>query len=59
MLDLFNYQIKNFKSFSRTGFPINNIEKVREKLDEKQINYMIVENANIINIEHEKNRYNF
>ena len=59
MLDLFNYQIKNFKSFSRTGFPVNNIEKVREKLDEKEIDYMIVENANVINIEHENNRYNF
>lgn len=59
MLDLFNYQIKNFKSFSRTGFPVNNIEKVREKLDEKEIDYMIVENANVINIEHKNNRYNF
>ena len=34
MLDLFDYQIKNFKNFSRTGFPINKIEKVKEKLNE-------------------------
>ena len=59
MLDLFDYQIKNFKNFSRTGFPINNIEKVKEKLNEKQVNYIIVENNNINKITFEKNRYNF
>lgn len=59
MSDLFNYQIKNFKNFSRTGFPINNIEKVIEKLKDKQINYIIVDDKNITNIEFESNRYNF
>ena len=59
MVDLFNYQIKNFKNFSRTGFPVSNIEKVQEKLNDKQINYVIVENSNVINIEFKDNKYNF
>lgn len=59
MLDLFDYQIKNFKNFSRTGFPTNNIDKVKEKLNDKQINYIIIDNKNITNIEFENNRYNF
>lgn len=59
MTDLFEYKIKNFKNFSRTGFPINNIDKVKEKLNEKQINYIIVENNNISKITFENNRYNF
>lgn len=59
MVDLFNYQIKNFKNFSRTGFPVSNIEKVQEKLNDKQINYVIVENSNVINIKFKDNKYNF
>ena len=59
MVDLFEYKIKNFKNFSRTVFPINNIDKVKEKLTEKQINYIIVENNNISKITFENNRYNF
>lgn len=59
MLDLFDYKIKNFKNFSRTGFPIGNIDKVKEKLAEKQINYIIIDNNNISNITFENNRYNF
>lgn len=59
MVDLFNYQIKNFKNFSRTGFPVNNIEKVKEKLNKKNINYIIIDDRNVTNIEFENNRYNF
>ena len=59
MTTLFNYQIKNFKNFSRTGFPIGNINKVKEKLNEKQINYIIIEDNNTNKITFEVNRYNF
>ncbi|MBO5183776.1 MAG: four helix bundle protein [Bacilli bacterium] len=59
MLDLFDYKIKNFKNFNRTGFPIANIEKVCDKLNEKKINYVLIDNGKINKITFENNRYNF
>lgn len=45
---IFNYKILNLKNNIKAGFPLNNIDMVKEKLEELNINYIIVEDKNII-----------
>lgn len=50
--DLFNYNIKILKNNVATcGFPLNGIFKVRVKIEEKNINYMIIEPRNNYDVE--------
>ena len=44
---LFNYKISKKKNNMRAGFPLSNIEKVEKELEDKKINYMIIENKKI------------
>lgn len=45
---IFNYKILNLKNNIKSGFPLNNIDMVKEKLEELNINYIIVEDKNIV-----------
>lgn len=39
---LFNYKILELKNNIKIGFPLNNIDMVKEKLENLKINYIIV-----------------
>lgn len=43
---LFNYKLKKIEEISMCGFPINNINKIIAKLEERRINYLIVDRRN-------------
>lgn len=46
---LFNYKIINLKNNIKIGFPLGNIDIVLNKLENLKINYIIIDNKNIIN----------
>lgn len=46
---LFNYKIINLKNNIKIGFPLGNIDIVLKKLENLKINYIIIDNKNIIN----------
>lgn len=59
--NLFGYKIKKFKKYSIIGFPISSLEKVKDKLEESSIDYLVYnfkENEILYNNEHDKNNYN-
>lgn len=45
---IFNYKILNLKNNIKVGFPLNNIDMVKEKLEELNINYIIVDDKSIV-----------
>lgn len=47
--NLFNYKIINLKNNIKIGFPLGNIDIVLNKLENLKINYIIIDNKNIIN----------
>ena len=55
---LFNYNIINLKNNIKIGFPLNSIDLVLRKLEKLRINYVIIDNKNIINQkEYEDNNF--
>ena len=46
---LFNYKIINLKNNIKIGFPLGNIDIVLNKLENLKMNYIIIDNKNIIN----------
>ena len=46
---LFNYKIINLKNNIKIWFPLGNIDIVLNKLENLKINYIIIDNKNIIN----------
>ena len=56
---LFNFKIVNVNdNVKRIGFPISNIEKVKNILDDNNISYMIIDNMdNIIDKIYDDNKY--
>lgn len=55
---LFNYKIINLKNNIKIGFPLNSIDLVLRKLEKLRINYVIIDNKNIINQkEYEDNNF--
>ena len=46
---VFNFKINELKNNIKVGFPINSLEKYIGCLNELKINYLIIENKNIIN----------
>ncbi len=55
---LFNYKIINLKNNIKIGFPLNSINLVLRKLESLRINYIVINNKNIINQkEYEDNNF--
>lgn len=48
MNNIFNYKIKESTNFFKTGFPINSLNKVLMELENKNVNYLVI-NEKIIN----------
>ena len=45
---LFNYKLKKFEGkYVTCGFPLDSISKIMAKLEEKKINYIILDRRNI------------
>lgn len=58
MYSLFSYKIKNNGSNYVVGFPNNSLSKVLNVLEENKINYIVVEDNNIVDkYKTNKNRY--
>ena len=60
---LFNYKMRDKGEEKEVGFPVNSIDKIRERLKQEKINYIIVETkpeCKIIEKEdlHNANKYN-
>ena len=47
--NLFNYKLNKISNNFKVGFPINNISKITNILEEKHLYYIIVDNDKIIN----------
>lgn len=55
---LFNYKTINLKNNIKIGFPLNSINLVLRKLESLRINYIVINNKNIINQkEYEDNNF--
>ena len=46
--NIFNYKIVDKDSYIKTGFPYSSLDKVITKLDIEHINYLVIENNNIL-----------
>ena len=58
MHNIFNYQLKDTGRGLKVGFPINSIEKIKDKFELIDINYLIIEDGKIVTIkEYENNQY--
>ena len=55
--NIFNYKIIESKNFIKTGFPLESLLKVINKLNELNINYLIVESDIIKKEKFKKNNY--
>ena len=56
--NIFNFKIVELKNNIKVGFPLNNMNMVISKLKELNINYIIVENKQIIDeYNNDKNKY--
>jgi len=44
---IFDYKIVDLKNNIKTGFPLTNMDMVKEKFEELKINYIIVKNKSI------------
>lgn len=58
MNNLFKYKIIESANFIKSGFPISSLSKVLSILDEKQINYVIVDKEIIFKNKTANNKYN-
>ena len=54
---LFGYQIKEFTNFIKAGFPINSLNKIVIKLDNLNVNYLIIDNEIIEKRKFKENLY--
>ena len=46
---LFDYKINKLKNTFKVGFPISSINNIISKLDNCSINYVVIDNENIVN----------
>ena len=58
MNNIFNHKIVDNGSFMKTGFPISSLNKIITELEDKQINYLIIDNEIIHKMKFKNNNYN-
>ena len=57
--NILNYKLSKISDTVKCGFPISSLDKVLKLLKDKQINYVVIENNNVINEQNfENNIYN-
>lgn len=54
---LFNYKIKETTNLIKVGFPITSLSKIEKTLENKHINYLIVNDDNIQKYKYKNNSY--
>lgn len=54
---LFNYKIKETTNLIKVGFPITSLSKIEKALENKHINYLIVNDDNIQKYKYKNNSY--
>lgn len=55
---LFGYKLKEIEKVSTCGFPIESINKVMAKLENKKINYLIIDRRNNYDVDEESDNKN-
>ena len=55
--NLFHYKIKTVTNYIKTGFPLKSIDKVINVLEEKNINYIILDKEIIDKKKYSNNKY--
>lgn len=58
MNNLFNYKIIESTNFIKTGFPINNLDKIKNELINNEINYIVIDDVIIDKHKAKNNKYN-
>lgn len=59
MNNIFNHKIVDTGNFIKTGFPVSSLYKIQLELENKQINYLIIENEITDKIKFKNNNYNY
>lgn len=57
MNSIFNYKISKLSNTFKVGFPISSLENIIEKLNEKSINYVVLNKEETINKKFDNNNY--
>ena len=57
MNKIFNYKLKPIKDTFKCGFPISSIDNVIDRLNEENINYLVIEDDIVNKKEYEENNY--
>lgn len=58
MNNILNHKIIDNGSFIKTGFPVSSLNKIIIELENKQINYLIIDNEIIHKMKFKNNNYN-
>ena len=58
MNNIFNHKIVDTGNFIKTGFPISSLYKIECELENKQINYLIIDNKIVCKNKLKNNNYN-
>lgn len=58
MNKIFNYSIKIFNNYKKIGFPINSLNKVLNRLERLNINYIVYDNKIISKVNFKNNSIN-
>ncbi|MBR1937291.1 MAG: hypothetical protein IJ842_06350 [Bacilli bacterium] len=54
---LFKYKVKKISNSFKVGFPISSLDNVIDKFHKEKINYVVVENDNVIKKSFDNNNY--
>lgn len=54
---LFNYKVKKISNSFKVGFPISSLDNVIDKFHKEKINYVVVDNENVIKKSFDNNNY--
>ena len=54
---LFNYKVKKISNSFKVGFPISSLDNVIDKFHKEKINYVVVDNDNVIKKSFDNNNY--
>lgn len=58
MHNIFDYKLNNKSNIIKVGFPITSLNKITSKLDNIEVNYLIIDNNIVFKNKFNKNNYN-
>lgn len=58
LFSIFDFRIIESRNFIKCGFPLSSINKIEKKLDELEVNYLIITNDIVTKEKYNNNNYN-